>query len=93
MAGSREKNESRLRKVHLPRQGLHLAITQSSSVREDSQRITRERRLREDVKLDKFIVTARHKESLSICAQERARRTLISRGANCSGSDVLLAGK
>jgi hypothetical protein len=67
---------------------LHLAIIQSSSVREDSQRITRERRLREYVSLNEFVSAARHKKTFNLCQTTR-KPNINSRGVNCSGNDVL----
>lgn len=54
------ENKSRFRKIHLARQRLHLGVSQLASVREDRQRITRERRLREYIKLNEFVTAARH---------------------------------
>ena len=56
--GVARQNESRFRKIHLPRQSLHLAVIQSASVLENRQRITGERRLREYIKLNEFVVRA-----------------------------------
>src|SRR5438876_2756369 len=64
------QNESRLRKIHLARQGLHLAVIQSSTIGEDSQRITCERRLREYIKLNEFVGVRRHESDLD-CVESR----------------------
>jgi hypothetical protein len=42
---------------------LHLAVIQSARVGEHSQRISRERYLREDIKLNEFVSAARHKKT------------------------------
>ena len=60
--GIARENESRFRKIHLARQGLHLGVSQSRQRREDRQRITRKRRLREYIKLNEFVTAARHDE-------------------------------
>src|SRR5207248_9463150 len=77
--GVARQNERRLRKIHLPRQGLHLAVTQSSRVGENRQRITRQRGLREYVKLNEFVTAVRHEKT---CIPKHARGTLICRVAN-----------
>src|SRR6478736_4554110 len=64
------ENESRFRKVHLARQGLHLDVSQPASIGKDRQRITRERCLREYIKLNEF-VSARWHESDLDCVQSR----------------------
>src|SRR6478672_8785684 len=64
------ENESRFRKIHLARQGLHLGIIQSVCIGKDRQRITRERCLREYVNLREFVSSMRHRTS-SICAKTR----------------------
>src|SRR4029077_12238070 len=68
--GIARENESRFRKIHLPRQGLHLAVIQSSTIGEDSQRITGERRLREYIKLNEFVSARRHESDLD-CVESR----------------------
>src|SRR5262245_1485257 len=55
------KNESGFRKIHLARQRLHLSVIQSVSVVENRKRITRERRLREYIKLDEVVRAPGHK--------------------------------
>src|SRR5260370_32935237 len=62
--GIARKNESCFRKIHLPRQSLHFAIIQTARVSENGERITRQRRRREDVDLNEFISTVRHKSAL-----------------------------
>ena len=59
--GIARQDESRLRKIHLPRDSLHFPIIQAVRVGENGERIPRERRLGEDVKLDEFVGAARHK--------------------------------
>ena len=68
--GIARENESRFRKIHLARQGLHLGVIQSASVRKDRQRITRERRLREYIKLNEFVSARRHESDLD-CVESR----------------------
>src|SRR5436190_23723757 len=58
------ENESRFRKIHLARQRLHLSVRQLASFRENRQRITRERRLREYIHLNEFVTTRRHESDL-----------------------------
>jgi hypothetical protein len=70
---------------------LHLAIIQSSSVREDSQRITRERRLREYVNLNEFVGAVWHKKTFNLCLRTR-KANINFRGANYSGNGVFKAG-
>src|SRR6266404_2695971 len=60
-AGIARQDESCLRKIHLTRESLHFPIIQSARVGENGERITRQRRLREDVELNEFISTVRHK--------------------------------
>ena len=66
--GGARQNESCLRKIHLPRQSLHLRVRQSASVSEDRQGVARERHLREDIKLNEFVSASRHKQNMSMCA-------------------------
>ncbi len=65
--GIARQDESCLRKIHLTRKRLHFIIIQAARVSENGERITRQRRLREDVKLDEFVGTVRHKGD-SFCA-------------------------
>src|SRR5438046_596118 len=75
--GIARQNERRLREIHLPRQSLHLAIIQSSSVGEHSQRITRKRGLREYIKLHEFVTAVRHEKT---CVPKCKRDIDLSRG-------------
>src|SRR5436853_5862347 len=60
------QDESCLGKIHLTRERLHFVIPQPSRVGENGQRITCQRRLREDVKLDEFVSAVGHKASLAL---------------------------
>src|SRR4029077_16806173 len=68
--GIARENESRFRKIHLARQGLHLGVSQLASVRKDRQWITRKRRLREYIKLNEFVSARRHESDLD-CVESR----------------------
>ena len=68
--GVARENESRFRKIHLARQGLHLGVIQSASIGKDRQRITRKRRLREYIKLSEFVSLRRHESDLD-CVESR----------------------
>src|SRR6266478_5141561 len=59
--GIARQDESRFRKIHLTRESLHLPIIQAARVSENGERITGQRRLGENVKLNKFITTLCHK--------------------------------
>jgi hypothetical protein len=84
------QNESRFRKIHLPRQGLHLAVIQSSAVREDRQRITRKRRLRKYIELNELVSSVRHKKLLNVCLRTgKTNNNFLS--ANYSVSFAVLA--
>src|SRR5438552_550970 len=60
-SGIARQDESCLRKIHLTRERLHFVIIQAARVGENGERITGQRRLREDVELNEFVTTARHK--------------------------------
>src|SRR5438874_3251677 len=64
------QDESRLGKIHLTRERLHFTIVQPARVGENRERITRQRCLGEDVKLDEFVGAVRHKASLALLPQE-----------------------
>src|ERR1043166_1972872 len=68
--GITRQNESRFREIHLTRQGLHLGVIQSASIRKDRQWITRERCLREYIKLNEFVSVCWHESDLD-CAKSR----------------------
>src|ERR1700676_1577220 len=68
--GVPRENESCLRKIHLTRERLHFLVVQSAPVGENRQRITRQRRLRENIKLNEFVSALRHKASLALLLQE-----------------------
>ena len=68
--GIARENESRFRKIHLARQGLHLGVSQPASVRKNRQRITRKRCLREYIKLNEFVSARRHESDLD-CVESR----------------------
>src|ERR1043166_9361697 len=70
--GVARQNESRFRKIHLERQGMHLGVMQSASVRKDRQWIPRERRLREYIKLNEFVGVRRHESDLD-CVESRVK--------------------
>src|SRR5438309_10797742 len=55
------KNESCLGKIHLTRQRLHFVIVQAARIGENGERITRQRRLGENVNLNEFVSAVRHK--------------------------------
>jgi len=59
---------------------LHFLIIQSSSISKDSQRIARERRLREYVNLNEFVRAVWYEGNLSMCIRRRAKK-LVSCGA------------
>ena len=65
--GIARQDESRLRKIHLSRDSLHLTIIQPARVSENGERITHQRRLREYVKLNEFVSAARHKNLSILC--------------------------
>src|SRR5437667_1194218 len=67
------QNESRFRKIHRPRQRLHLAVAQPARVGKDRERITRQRRSREDIELNKFICSLPHS---STCAWEPGKTNI-----------------
>ena len=52
--GIARQNESCLGKIHLTRESLHFLVGQTARVGENGERITRQRRLGEDVKLNEF---------------------------------------
>src|SRR6059058_5783778 len=60
------QNESRFRKIHLPRQRLHFAVAQPARVGKDRERITRQRRSREDIELNKFVCSLPHSSTLCL---------------------------
>ena len=64
--GIARQDESCLGKIHLTRERLHFVIPQPSRVGENGQRITRQRGLGEDVKLDEFVSAVGHKASLAL---------------------------
>src|SRR4051812_19237561 len=53
------QDEGCFREIHLPREGLHLLIAQTSRIGENRQRISRQGFPRENIKLHEF-VTAGH---------------------------------
>src|SRR6266481_8548797 len=59
--GIARQNESCLGKIHLTRERLHFVITQAARVSENGERITGQRRLGENIELNKFITTLCHK--------------------------------
>src|SRR6267378_1055271 len=63
--GIARQNESCLGKIHLTRESLHFSILQPARVGKNRERITLQRRLSEDVKLDKFVTAIRHKAPLA----------------------------
>src|SRR4051812_13894260 len=65
--GITRENECRFRKIHFPRQRLHLRVIQFASVRKNRQRITGERGLREYIKLNEFVSARRHESDLGLC--------------------------
>src|SRR5262249_3283761 len=71
------QNESRFRKIHLPRQGLHFAVIQSSSVSEDRERITGEWRLRENIELNKFVSAAPHTRLVHVYLNTSSRHWFL----------------
>src|SRR5437868_5079629 len=88
--GIARQNESRFRKIHLPRQGLHFAVIQSSSVSEDRQRITGEWRLRENIELNEFVRAAPHNRLVHVYPNT-CNRTLVScRRNNADSAGVFI---
>jgi hypothetical protein len=69
---------------------LHLGVIQSASVRKDRQRITRERRLREYIKLNEFVSSVRHKKTSKFCLRTGKTNNNFS-GANYSLSLAVVA--
>ena len=59
--GIARKNESCLGKIHLTRERLHFVVVQPARVSENGERITRQRRLGENIELNKFVSAVRHK--------------------------------
>src|SRR5438128_11624142 len=59
--GIARQDESCLRKIHLTRERLHFVIIQAARVGENGERISRQQRLGEDIKLDEFVTALRHK--------------------------------
>src|SRR5437899_12351599 len=83
--GVARQNESRFRKIHLPRQSLHFAVIQSSNVSEDRQRITGEWRLRENIELNEFVRAAPHNRLVHVYPNT-CNRTLVSCWRNSADS-------
>ena len=61
------QDEGCFREIHLTRESLHFPIVQAARVIENGERISRQWPLGENVELNEFINTVRHK-ALSICA-------------------------
>jgi hypothetical protein len=59
--GIAREDESCLGKIHLTRERLHFVITQAARVGEHCERITRQRRLGENIELNEFVTAVRHK--------------------------------
>src|SRR5438046_2301446 len=78
--GIARQDESCFGKIHLTRERLHLAIIQTARVGKNGERITRQRRLREDVKLDEFVSALRHKNSSILSLRTRNTNINFWRG-------------
>jgi hypothetical protein len=87
--GIARQNESRFRKIHLPRQSLHFAVIQSSSVSEDRERITGEWRLRKNIELNKFVRAVPHNGLVHVYPNT-CNKTLVSCWGNNAGSAGVL---
>src|SRR5215469_10474519 len=84
------RNESRFRKIHLPRQRLHLGVIQSASIGKNRQRITRERRLREYINLGEFVSAARHKETCPRVLEDMQENINSRRAIKRLNAEVLI---
>src|SRR5438309_4275441 len=68
--GIARHNESCFGKIHLTRESLHFVIIQPARVGENRKRITRQRCLGEDVKLNEFVNAVRHKKLITLVQQK-----------------------
>src|SRR5438552_13214671 len=75
-SGIARQDKSCLGKIHLTRERLHFVVVQATRVGENRERVSGQRRLREDVELNEFITAVRHKNLSILCL--RTRKTNIN---------------
>ena len=87
--GIARQGESCLGKIHLTRERLHFPIIQAACIGKNGERITRQRPLCENVKLNEFVSAVRHKNLSILCRRQRKTNINLWRQSlrNSSPSD------